>query len=110
MRRRRIPLIAAIVVATYALLVIPGFIWPAWFETPAFILVLLPILSVYFFHKLGVPGLLEHNGQCGWGMCSPTALGWVFMVVFWLGATWLLAWAIAAAMDRIAARRATPLL
>jgi hypothetical protein len=53
------------------------------------------LLSIYLFHHLGVPGLLEHKGQCGWGMCSPTAFGWTFLLVFWIGVAWLAAWGLA---------------
>ena len=28
------------------------------------LLLLIPGLSIYVFHKAGVAGLLEHNGQC----------------------------------------------
>jgi hypothetical protein len=42
-------------------------------KTLASYLVMLPLLSIYLFHTLGIPGLLQHAGACGWGMCSPTA-------------------------------------
>jgi hypothetical protein len=64
-----------------------------------------PLLSVYFFHKVGVPGLLEHNGLCGWGWCSPTVLGWAFVAVFWVATVWLAAWGIAALANRNYLRR-----
>ena len=98
--------IFVLIVAAYALLVLPGFLWPSYFESPAGLLVLVPGLSVYFFHKVGVPGLLEHNGLCGWGWCSPTVFGMVFVVVFWVIAVWLVAWAIAVLISRYAARKA----
>jgi hypothetical protein len=98
--------IFALIVAMYALLVIPGFIWPPYFESPAGLLVLVPGLSVYFFNYVGVPGLLEHNGFCGWGMCSPTIFGMIFVVVFWVAAVWVAAWGAAVLTSRFAARRA----
>ena len=64
-------------------------------------LVMLPFLSIYLFHELGIPGLLQHGGRCGWGWCSPTAWGWVFLALFWLGVAWVLAWGLA----RLTARR-----
>ena len=99
--------IFVVIVAGYALLVLPGFIWRPWFDSPAGLLVLIPGMSVYLFHKLGVPGLLEHNGYCGWGMCAPTVFGWVFLVAVWLLVAWFAAWGMAAVSLRIAARRAS---
>lgn len=96
----------ALIVATYALLVIPGFIWPSYFESPAGLLVLVPGMSVYFFNYVGVPGLLEHNGFCGWGWCSPTLFGMVFVVTFWVVAVWCVARGIAALISRYAVRKA----
>ena len=46
-------------------------------------------------HRLGIPGLLEHNGACGWGWCAPTVFGWAFLCVVWGLVAWLLAWAAA---------------
>jgi hypothetical protein len=92
-------------VSGYALLVLPGFVWPAYFDSPAGLLVFLPILSVYFFHEIGVPGLLEHNGLCGWAWCSPTALGWALLVAFWLALALLIAWGIAGLWLRISRRK-----
>lgn len=98
--------ILALILAGYALLVLPGFIWPSYFDSPAGLLVLVPLLSAYFFHKIGVPGLLEHNGLCGWGWCSPTMFGWVFVAAFWVLVTWLLAWGAAVLTLRFTARKA----
>lgn len=88
----------------YGLLVVPGFIWPAYAESPAGLFLLVPSLSIYLFHKAGVPGLLENDGLCGWGWCAPTPFGWVFLALFWLAVAWLVAWAIAALSRRFAAR------
>jgi hypothetical protein len=30
-----------------------------------------PFISVYAIHSLGIPGLLQHDGACGWGWCAP---------------------------------------
>jgi len=67
------------------------------------LLLLAPLLSVYVFHTLGVPGLLEHNGLCGWGWCAPTTFGWLVTAAFLLIGTWLIAWAIASLTTRVAA-------
>lgn len=96
--------IFALLVVLYALPVLPALAWPAYLDSPAGWLVLVPGLSVYVFHRLGIPGLLEHDGLCGWGWCAPTPFGWVFLVVFWLVAAWLVAWAIAALTRRLSAR------
>ena len=98
--------VLALIVADYLLLVLPGFIWPSYFDSPAGWLVLAPGLSVYFFHHAGVPGLLEHNGLCGWGWCAPTVFGWVLVVSAWGLLAWLLAWGIAALMRRFGPRNA----
>lgn len=96
--------ILALIVSVYVLLVLPGLLWPSYLDSPASFLVLVPGLSIYVFHKVGVPGLLEHNGLCGWGWCSPTLFGWVFMVAFWVFVSWLIAWGVAALISRFAAR------
>ncbi len=92
----RVLKIAALIIAGYAVLVLAGLFWPAYQNSPANIATLVPLLSVYVFHHAGVPGLLEHDGLCGWGWCSPTLFGWAFVAVFWLVAVWLAAWGIAA--------------
>ena len=94
----------AVVLSLYGLLALPSFVWPAYAESPAGLFLLVPGLSIFLFHKAGVPGLLEHNGLCGWGWCAPTPFGWVFLVVFWLAVAWLFAWAVASLSSRFAAR------
>jgi hypothetical protein len=75
----------------YVLLWVPSLFWPGYHDSPLGIIVALPILSVYLFHSVGIPGLLQHNGACGWGWCDPTIFGWVFSISFWLLVIWLLA-------------------
>jgi hypothetical protein len=79
----------------YALLVFSAYWGPAYLEAMGSYFVMVPLLSIYVFHKLGIPGLLEHNGACGWGWCSPTPFGWAFLVLFWIGVAWLIAWGLA---------------
>ena len=97
---RRTLRILAIIVAGYALIVIPGLLYRPWYELAAGWLVLVPFVSAHLFHQLGVPGLLENAGACGWGICSPTLLGWIVAAAFWTCVAWLLAWGIALAFRR----------
>jgi hypothetical protein len=87
--------ILAVLLTAYALLVISAYWGPAYLEGMSSYFVIVPFLSIYIFHKLGIPGLLEHNGACGWGWCSPTASGWAFLVVFWIAVAWFIAWGLA---------------
>ena len=104
MLRPRTLKVLGVVLSLYGLLVLPSFVWPAYAESPAGLFPLIPGLSIYLFHKVGVPGLLEHNGLCGWGWCAPTPFGWVFLIVFWLAVAWLFAWAMASLSSRFSAR------
>lgn len=87
--------ILGVLLALYALLTLPGLAFPAYYDSPAGILVVFPYLSIYLFHTVGIPGLLEHNGACGWGWCAPTPFGWVFLCLLWLLIAWLVAWGLA---------------
>ncbi len=91
----------ALFVVGYLLLLLPGVYWPEYFDSPAGLLLLVPYFSIHIFHKLGVPGLLEHNGLCGWGWCSPTVFGVIFITVFWLTLAWALAWGLAVLLSRL---------
>jgi hypothetical protein len=95
--------ILATLLTGYALLAVPAYWGPSDLETMSGYVVIVPLLSIYIFHKLGIPGLLEHNGACGWGWCSPTAFGWAFLSLFWIGVAWLIAWGLA----RLTARSRT---
>ena len=86
----------AFILGSYLLLVLLGVAWPVYFDSLTSYLLLVPYLSVALFHMFGVPGLLEHNGLCGWGWCSPTVFGWAFAAMFWGLVAWGCAWAIAA--------------
>jgi hypothetical protein len=77
-------------------------------DSPVGFVLLAPLLAVYLFHKLGVPGLLEHDGLCGWGWCNPTIFGWVFAAGLLLLCAWLIAWFIASLTSRLAARKLAP--
>lgn len=80
-----------LIVAGYLLVLLPGLAWPGYLDSPIGVLAAVPYLSIYLFHGLGVPGLLQNRGACGWGWCAPTVFGWVFLTLVWLGLAWLLA-------------------
>ena len=92
--------IFAFLLIAYVLLAIPAYWGPAFLEPMSSYVVIVPLFSIYAFHKLGIPGLLEHNGACGWGLCGPTAFGWIFLVIFWTGVVWLIAWGLARLTER----------
>ncbi len=96
--------ILLLILAGYGLLLLPAAIWPMYLDSPARMLMLVPLLAVYMFHSAGVPGLLENDGLCGWGWCPPTLFGWLFAAALWLGIAWLVAWSIASLTNRLAAR------
>ena len=87
--------ILALLLIGYVLLALPTYLGPPFLEEISSYVVIVPFISIYLFHSLGIPGLLEHGGYCGWGWCAPTAFGWGFLILFWVGVTWLIAWAIA---------------
>ena len=97
----------AALIGLFALLVSPALFWPGYLDSPAGLIVAVPFLSIYLFHQFGIPGLLEHNGACGWGWCAPTPFGWVFLCAFWLLLAWLLAWGLAS-LTRPVSRRNPP--
>ncbi len=99
--------ILAALLSGYALLAIPAYWGPSFLEPMSSHVVIVPLISIYIFHKLGIPGLLEHNGACGWGLCAPTAFGWAFLVIFWIGVTWLIAWGLARLTTRSKARKSS---
>jgi hypothetical protein len=90
---RRTLRILVLIAAVYALLLLPGVLWPAYFDSPAGYLIIAPLLSVYLFHRIGVPGLIEH-GACGMALCPPSLLGWVFVAALYVACAWLVSWLI----------------
>jgi hypothetical protein len=79
----------------FALLSLPAAVWPNYLDSPFGLLVAVPYLSIYAFDMIGIPGLLQSHGACGWGWCAPSVFGWIFLCATWLLITWLLAWGIA---------------
>lgn len=83
--------VMTIIVAAYLAALVPALVWDGYLDSPVGLLVVFPYLSVYLFHSLGVPGLLQQAGACGWGWCRPTLFGWFFIATFWLAVTWIAA-------------------
>ncbi len=81
-------------VVLYALLVSIGFYSDKYLNTDILRFVTFPFFFVYIFSNIGIPGLLENNGHCGWGLCEPTFFGWSFIFVFWLFILWLVSWGL----------------
>ena len=78
------------ILALYALLWLPGFfIGDKYLDSVFGFVAIFPYLSVYLFHSLGIPGLLQNGGLCGWGWCAPTVFAWIFITVFWLATVYL---------------------
>jgi len=93
LRPRTLKILAALL-SGYALLVIPAYWGPSYLEELSSYFAIVPLFSIYIFHNIGIPGLLEHGGACGWGWCAPTAFGWVVLVLFWIGVVWFIAWGL----------------
>lgn len=74
--------------ALQVLLILPGYWWPGYLDSPIGLVFLLPFLIAYAAHALGMPGVLQHNGACGWGWCAPTLPGWMLAAAIWLLLTW----------------------
>jgi ribose/xylose/arabinose/galactoside ABC-type transport system permease subunit len=67
---------------------------PAYLTAPYAVLGLAQAIPVYILNGIGIPGLLQNNGHCGWGWCGPTVFGYVVLVIFWVVVVWLIAWFI----------------
>lgn len=101
MLERRTFAILGALLAAYFLVAAPAYLGPTAFGEYSAVIVMPVVLSLYAFDRLGMPGLLENDGLCGWGWCGPTPFGLVFLALFWLALAWLAAWALA----RVLARR-----
>ena len=78
------------VLATHLFLAAPGMVWPRYLDSPIGIVVVSPYFVPYILHALGVPGLLENNGACGWGWCPLTPAGWCAAIGVWILGAWFL--------------------
>lgn len=101
--RRVLKLLLALLAAA-GTMALPGLIWPAWLDSPAGMVVLMPFFLAHLLRGAGVPGLIENEGMCGWGWCSPTALGWAVSALICVLAAWALAAVLVRAWSRVRQR------
>jgi len=84
-----------LIAATCAAVWLPSVVWrdnlPAFLIAPYAVLRGIPPIPVYILNAMGVPGLLQNNGHCGWGWCAPTVFGYVTLATFWVAVAWLVA-------------------
>ena len=83
--------IMLLILAAYFSLWALSYLVPSTFDSPLGLIVAIPFMSIYLFHSIGIPGLLQHHGACGWGWCAPSVFGLVFIITFWLLMVWLFA-------------------
>ena len=87
-----------LVAVAYAGIWLPYVVWrdnlPSYLAAPYAVLWLAQAIPVYILNGIGIPGLLQNNGLCGWGWCAPTVFGYVVLAIFWVVVTWLSAWFI----------------
>jgi hypothetical protein len=87
-----------LVAVAYAGIWLPYVVWrdnlPSYLAAPYAVLWLAQAIPVYILNGIGIPGLLQNNGLCGWGWCAPTVFGYVVLVIFWVVVAWLSAWFI----------------
>jgi hypothetical protein len=100
MLRARTLKFLGMVVGAYVLLLLPALLWPHYLDSAVGIVVAIPYLSIYLFNGIGIPGLLQNDGACGFGWCAPTLFGWIFLCAFWLLLAWLVAWSMASLTKR----------
>jgi len=94
LKPRTLKILVALLLA-YGLLWLPAAWISSYPSSPLSLLLAVPLFSVYALHQFGVPGLLEHNGMCGWGWCAPTMLGWLLGSSVLVIGAWMIAWAMA---------------
>ena len=95
MLTRSILKILLILIAIFGALLLLAVVSDKYLDTSLGGIYAVPFLSIYIFHNLGIPGLLHNNGACGWGWCTPTLWGWIFLILYWILFLWFIAWGIA---------------
>ena len=88
-------------IAVFILLSLWLYLYPHYVDSPLGIVWAMPYFSIYVFHHIGMPGLLQHDGACGWGWCAPSIFGWGFLGFFWGLIAWLFAWASACIASKV---------
>lgn len=84
-----------VMVGLYLIALAPSLVWPAYLDSPMRVLVIAPFVVAQVLHGLGLPGLLEADGLCGWGWCNPSPVGWLLAAFVLLAAAAALALALA---------------
>lgn len=107
MLRAAILKIFASFLTLYAVALSPALVVDGYLDSPMGMLLLAPWLTIYLLDVLGMPGMLVNDGQCGWGWCSPTPLGWLLAAALWLLLLWLLAWTLVVLASRVLGRKPT---
>jgi hypothetical protein len=96
----------ALLIATVAALVAGAYAEVPYLMDAGALLFIAALLLLFVFTQVGIPGLLEHAGNCGWGICGPTPWGLAFLAAVVLGILWLLARGAAAIIEATAVGRA----
>ncbi|WP_147395002.1 hypothetical protein [Alginatibacterium sediminis] len=90
-----------LILGIYFVLWLPVLLWPEYLDTTLGFIVASPVLSIYLLSALGIPGLIQNAGACGWNFCAPSLLGWVFIVTLCLFICYLLATCISSLIRRL---------
>lgn len=61
----------------YGAALLPCVAWTSYCTSVVEPMLMPPWVIANMVHTLGVPGILTHEGFCGWGRCEPTLMGWV---------------------------------
>ncbi|MBK1875219.1 hypothetical protein FE848_18565 [Marinobacter sp. 1-3A] len=67
---------------------------PASLSAPYALLGFAQAIPAYILNSVGISGLIQNDGYCGWGWCGPTVFGYVVLSAFWVLVAWFIAWLI----------------
>lgn len=57
---------------------------PSFLNAFYFLLFIVFSLPLDILNNFGVSGVIKNNGNCGWGWCGPTVIGYLMLAVFWM--------------------------
>lgn len=87
-----------VMVITISVIVIPqivSIIWhtplPSFLDAFYFLLFIVYSFPLFALNDIGVSGIITSNGNCGWGWCGPTMIGYLIITAFWIAALWIIA-------------------